>query len=108
MNPDYTAMVNDFVRPVVSFFLFAFMLLGWAVAYQLMKEVTELKIRLGRESQQEGFKEWLIRKSAPVVLPLYSLKSFITDIQLQSILKQLLRKRKKVWRLIFQLDRLLF
>jgi len=104
MNPDYTAMVNDFVRPVVSFFLFAFMILGWAIAYQLMKEVTDLKIKLGRESQQEGFEEWLIRKSAPVVLPLYSLKSSITDIQFQSILKQLLRKRKKVWRLIFQLD----
>jgi hypothetical protein len=104
MNPNYTAMVNDFVRPVVSFFLFAFMILGWAVAYQLMKEVTELKIKLGRESQQEKFKEWFIRKSAPLVLPLYSLKSFITDIQFQSILKQLLRKRKKVWRLIFQLD----
>ncbi|HSW54066.1 MAG TPA: hypothetical protein VLH59_03180 [Ignavibacteriaceae bacterium] len=104
MNPDYTAMVNDFVRPVVSFFLFAFMILGWAVAYQLMKEVTELKIKLGRESQQERFKEWFIRKSAPLVLPLYSLKSFITDIQFQSILKQLLRKKKKVWRLIFQLD----
>jgi hypothetical protein len=104
MNPDYTAMVNDFVRPVVSFFLFAFMILGWAVAYQLMKEVTELKIKLGRETQQERFKEWFIRKSAPLVLPLYSLKSFIADIQFQSILKQLLRKRKKVWRLIFQLD----
>ena len=108
MNPDYTSMVNDFIRPVVTLFLFAFMIMGWAIAYQLMKEVTKLKIKLGRELQQEGFKEWLIRKSAPVVLPLYSLKSFITDIQFQSILKQLLRKRKKVWRLIFQLDRLLF
>ncbi|MDZ7623638.1 MAG: hypothetical protein U5J96_04210 [Ignavibacteriaceae bacterium] len=104
MNPDYTAMVNDFAKPVISFFLFAFMLLGWAVAYQLMKEVTDLKIKLGRETQQEGLKEWFLRKSAPVVLPLYSLKGFITDIQFRSILKQLLRKRKKVWRLIFQLD----
>ena len=57
MNPDFAAMVNDFVRPVVTFFLFAFMVLGWAVAYQLMKEVTELKIKLGRETQQEGLKE---------------------------------------------------
>jgi len=104
MNPDYTTMVNDFVRPVISFFLFAFMILGWAIAYQLMKEVTELKIKLGRESQQEGLKEWFIRKSAPLVLPLYSFKTFIMDIQFQSILKQLLRKRKKVWRLLFQLD----
>ena len=104
MNPDYTAMVNDFVRPVVSFFLFAFMILGWAIAYRLMKEVTELKIKLGRESQEEGLKEWFIRKSAPLVLPLFSLKSFIMEIQFQAILKQLLRKRKKFWRLIFQLD----
>jgi hypothetical protein len=104
MNPDYTSMVNDFAKPVVSFFLFVFMILGWAVAYQLMKEVTELRIKLGRDTQQEGIKEWFLRKSAPLVLPLYSLKSFITDIQFQSILKQLLRKRKKVWRLIFQLD----
>jgi hypothetical protein len=104
MNPDYTSMVNDFAKPVVSFFLFVFMILGWAVAYQLMKEVTELRIKLGRDTQQEGIKEWFLRKSAPLVLPLYLLKSFITDIQFQSILKQLLRKRKKVWRLIFQLD----
>jgi len=102
MNPDYTAMVNDFVRPVVSFFLFAFMILGWAVAYQLMKEVTELKIKLGRETQRERFKEWFLRKSAPLVLPLFSLKSFIMEIQLQSILKVLIKKRKKVWKLIFE------
>jgi len=63
MNPDYTAMVNDFIRPVVTLFLFAFIILGWAVAYQLMKEVTKLKIKLGRESQHEEFKEWFIRKS---------------------------------------------
>jgi hypothetical protein len=102
MNPDYTAMVNDFIRPAVTFFLFAFMVLGWAIAYQLMKEVTELKIKLGRETQQEGLKEWFLRKSASIVLPFYSLKIFITDIQIQSILKDLLKKRKKVWRLIFE------
>jgi len=102
MNPDYTAMVNDFIRPAVTFFLFTFMALGWAIAYQLMKEVTELKIKLGRETQQEGLKEWFLRKSAPIVLPFYSLKVFITEIQFQSIVKELLRKRKKVWRLIFE------
>jgi len=102
MNPDYTAMVNDFVRPVVSFFLFAFMILGWAVAYQLMKEVTELKIKLGRETQQERLKEWFLRKSAPWVFPLYSFKTFIVEIEYQSILKNLMKKRKKVWRLIFE------
>jgi len=102
MNPDFTAMVNDFVKPVVSFFLFAFMLLGWVVAYQLMKEVTELRIKLGRDTQQEGIKEWFLRKSAPIVLPFYSFKTFIVEIQYQSILKNLLKKRKKVWRLIFE------
>lgn len=102
MNPDFTAMVNDFVKPVVSFFLFAFMLLGWVVAYQLMKEVTELRIKLGRDTQQEGIKEWFLRKSAPIVLPFYSCKTFIVEIQYQSILKNLLKKRKKVWRLIFE------
>ena len=102
MNPDFTAMVNDFVRPVVSFFLFAFMLLGWVVAYQLMKEVTELRIKLGRDTQQEGIKEWFLRKSAPIVLPFYSFKTFIREIHYQSILKNLLKKRKKVWRLIFE------
>jgi len=102
MNPDFTAMVNDFVKPVVSFFLFAFMLLGWVVAYQLMKEVTELRIKLGRDTQQEGIKEWFLRKSAPIVLPFYSFKTFIVEIQYQSILKNLMKKRKKVWRLIFE------
>ena len=102
MNPDYTAMVNDFIRPVVTLFLFAFMILGWAVAYQLMKEVTKLKIKLGRESQHEEFKEWFIRKSAHIVFTLFSLKTFIMEIRLQSILKNLLKKKKKVWRLIFE------
>jgi len=102
MNPDYTAMVNDFIRPVVSFFLFTFMIMGWAIAYQLMKEVTELKIKLGRETQQEGLKEWLLRKSAPWVLPVYSFKTFIMEIQYQSILKNLMKKRKKAWRLMFE------
>jgi hypothetical protein len=102
MNPDFAAMVNDFVRPVVTFFLFTFMVLGWAVAYQLMKEVTELKIKLGRETQQEGLKEWFLRKSAPWVFPLYSFKNFLVGIQYQSVLKNLMKKRKKVWRLIFE------
>lgn len=104
MNPDYTAMVNEFVRPVASFFLFVFMIMGWVIAYQLMKEITELKNKLGREAHREELKDWFLRKSAHLILPIYSLKSFITDIQFRSILKQLLRKRKKVWRLFFQLD----
>lgn len=95
MNPDYPAMVNDFAKPVISFFLFAFMLLGWVVAYQLMKEVTELRIKLGRDTQQEGIREWFLRKSAPIILPFYTFKTFIAEIKYQSILKQLLRKKKK-------------
>jgi hypothetical protein len=102
VNPDYTAMVNDFIRPVVTLFLFAFMILGWAVAYQLMKEVTKLKIKLGREPQREEFKEWFLRKSAPIVFALFSLKTFIMEKHFQSILKNLLKKKKKVWRLIFE------
>jgi hypothetical protein len=104
MDPDYTAMVNDFVRPAVSFFLFAFMILGWAVAYQLMKEVTELKIKLGRETQQEKLKEWMIRESANLVFKLYALRNVVVDFQLQSKLKQLLTKKRGIWQLIFQID----
>lgn len=104
MDLDYTAMVNDFVRPAVSFFLFAFMILGWAVAYQLMKEVTELKIKLGRETQQEKLKEWMIRESANLVFKLYALRNVVVDFQLQSKLKQLLTKKRRIWRLIFQID----
>jgi hypothetical protein len=63
-----------------------------------------LRTKLGKETEQEVFKEWFLRKSAPFVFHLYSLKTFIMDIQFNLILKQLLRKRKKVWRLIFQLD----
>lgn len=95
-------MVNDFIRPVVTLFLFAFMIMGWAIAYQLMKEVTKLKIKLGRESQHEELKDWFIRKSAPITLPLFSLKTYIMEIRFQSIFKNLLKKKKKVWRLIFE------
>ena len=104
MDPDYTAMVSDFIRPAVSFFLFAFMVLGWAIAFQLMKEVTDLRMKLGREVHKESLKDLFIRKSALLIFPLYSFKNFIADIQLQSALRQLLRKKKRIWKLIFQLD----
>ncbi|HEY6435572.1 MAG TPA: hypothetical protein VIY47_03210 [Ignavibacteriaceae bacterium] len=104
MNPDYAAMVNDFIRPVVSFLLVTFMIMGWTVAYLLMKEVTELKIKLGRETQQEKFNEWFARKSATILLRLVSLKAFILEIQFVSILKDLLKRKKKVWKFIFELD----
>jgi hypothetical protein len=104
MNPDFTSMVNDFGRPVVSLFLFIFMILGWIVAYQLMKEVTELKIKLGREAHQEELKDWFIRKSAHLILPIYSLKNRIAAIEFQAMLYKLLRKKKRIWKFIFQLD----
>jgi len=102
MNPDYPALVNDFIRPAVSLFIFVFMILGWVVAFQLMKEVTELKIKLGKESQREGLKYWLIRKSAPFIYPLYSFKTFIIEKRFQPILNNLLMQKKKVLRLAFR------
>lgn len=104
MNPDYTAMVNDFAKPVISFFLLAFMVLGWAIAFQLMKEVTELRMKLGREVHKESLKDLFIRKSALLIFPLYSLKNFVAEIQLEPILRQLLRKKRRIWKFIFQLD----
>lgn len=95
-------MVNDFGRPVVSLFLFVFMILGWVIAYQLMKEVTELKIKLGREVHQEELKDWFFRKSAQFIFPIYALKNRIAAIQFQIMLNHLLRKR--IWKFIFQLD----
>ncbi len=43
MYPDYNAMVNEFIRPVVSLFLFVFLILGWVTALMLMKENTIIK-----------------------------------------------------------------
>ena len=104
MNPDYAAMVNDLIRPAVSFLLVTFMIMGWTVAYLLMKEVTELKIKLGRETRQEGFAEWFVRKKTTILLRLILLKNFILEIQLLSRLKELLRRKKKVWKFIFELE----
>jgi len=103
MYPDFSSLVNDFIRPVVSVFLFAFMILGWIIAYQLMKEVTNLKIRLGIETQQEEFKYWFLRKSATIILPLYSLKTKVEN-QFQLTLNHLLKKRKKALKLAFRLN----
>ncbi|MCW8810330.1 MAG: hypothetical protein OQK64_05170, partial [Ignavibacteriaceae bacterium] len=85
MYPDYNVIVNEFVRPVVFIFLFAFLILGWVTAFMLMKENTVLRIKLGKEEEnaKEGFKIWIIRKSAPIVLALYSVKSFMWEEQLQ-------------------------
>lgn len=104
MNPDYAAMVNDFIRPVVSFLLVTFMIMGWTVAYLLMKEVTELRIKLGKEERKEKFEEWFRRKSTTILLQLICLKSFIMEIQFLSIVIDLLKRKKKVWKFIFELD----
>jgi len=105
MYPDYNAMVNEFIRPVVSLFLFVFLILGWVTALMLMKENTLLKIKLGKEDEKikEGFKIWILRKSAPIVLPLYSLKTFLRERQFLPLLKQVVKKRSKILKLAFRL-----
>jgi hypothetical protein len=106
MYPDYNAVVNEFIRPVVFIFLFAFLILGWVTAFMLMKENTALRIKLGKEGEniKEGFKIWIIRKSAPIVLALYSVKSFMWEEQLQPLLKHIQKKRNKILKLAFRLD----
>ena len=106
MQPDFNAMVNEFIRPVVFIFLFAFLILGWVTAFMLMKENTVLRIKLGMEGEsvKEGFKIWIIRKSAPIVLALYSVKSFMWEEQLQPLLKQIVRKKNKILKMAFRLD----
>jgi len=105
MYPDYNAMVNEFIRPVVSLFLFVFLILGWVTALMLMKENTLLKIKLGKEDEKikEGFKIWILRKSAPIVLPLYSVKTFLRERQFLPLLKQVVKKRSKILKLAFRL-----
>jgi hypothetical protein len=56
MKIDYTAMVKDFVIPSVVLFVFVFGLLGWILAFRLSKEVTDLRIRLGKEDRTENAK----------------------------------------------------
>ena len=67
MYPDYNAMINEFIRPVVSLFLFVFLILGWVTAFMLIRENTILKIKLGKEDERikENFKIWILRKTAP-------------------------------------------
>ncbi|MCW8995739.1 MAG: hypothetical protein OQK77_07980 [Psychromonas sp.] len=71
-----------------------------------MKENTVLRIKLGKEEEnaKEGFKIWIIRKSAPIVLALYSVKSFMWEEQLQPLLKHIVKKRNKILKLAFRLD----
>lgn len=102
MSPDYNAMVNDFIKPVVSLFLFIFLLLGWVTAYMLMKENTLLKIKLGKEDERikEGFKIWILRKSAPIVLFIFSIKTYLWEKQFYPAIKNL--SQKKVLKLAFR------
>ena len=106
MYPDYNAIVNEFIRPVVSIFLFAFLILGWVTAFTLMKENTVLRTKLGQEEEKikEGLKIWILRKSAPIVLPFYSVKTFISEKQLQPLLNHIVKKKNKILKLAFRLD----
>jgi len=95
MQPDYNAMVNEFIRPAVSLFLFAFLLLGWVTAFMLMKENTILKIKLGKEDEKikEGFNVWILRKSTPIILPIYNFKIFLQKKQLYPAFKNLSKRK---------------
>lgn len=106
MHPDYNAMVNEFVKPIISFFLFAFLILGWVTAFMLMKENTVLRIKMGKEEEKikQGFKIWILRKSSPIMLQLYSVKTFLQEKQFQPFLKHILKKRNKILKLAFRLD----
>ena len=104
MQPDYTAMVNEFIKPVVSLLLFVFLILGWVTAFRLMKENTVLRIKLGKEDEtvREDFKIWILRKSAPIVLPIYSFKTFVEGKQYYPAFKSMFKK--KVLKLAFKFE----
>ncbi len=104
MYPDYNAMVNEFIRPVVSLFLFVFLILGWVTALMLMKENTLLKIKLGKEDEKvrESFKIWILRKSAPIVLPLYSSTTYLQEKQFLPLLKHVAKNRSKILKSAFR------
>jgi hypothetical protein len=95
MYPDYNAMVNEFIRPVVSLLLFVFMILGWITAFHLLKENTILRIKLGKEDEKikENFKIWVLRKSAPLVFQFYSFKTFLQDRQFYPEIKSSFKKK---------------
>lgn len=95
MYPDYNAMVNEFIKPVVSLTLFIFLILGWVTAFRLMKENTILRIKLGKEDEQvgESFKIWILRKTAPIVIPVYDFKTFLLEKQIYPGIKKVFRKK---------------
>ena len=102
MQPDYNAMVNDFIRPVVSLILFIFLILGWVTAFRLMKENTALRIKLGKEEEKvkESFKTWILRKSAPMVLPIYDFKTRLMEKEFYPA--TIILFKKKVLKLAFR------
>lgn len=102
MYPDYNAMVNEFIRPVVSLFLFVFLILGWVTVFMLMKENSLLRIKLGKEEEKvkEDFKIWILRKSAPIVSPIYDLKLYLQEKQFYPTIKNL--SKKKALKLVFR------
>ena len=102
MSPDYNAMVNDFIKPVVSLFLFIFLLLGWVTAFRLMKENTALRIKLGKEEEKvrESFKTWILRKSAPMILPVYDFKTRLVEKEFYPA--TIILFKKKVLKLAFR------
>jgi hypothetical protein len=105
MYPDFNAIVNEFIRPVVSLFLFIFLVMGWVTAFMLMKENTSLRFKLGQEDEkvQEDFRTRILRKTASVLLPIYSLKNYLYENRLIPTLKQLAEKRTKIIKLAFRL-----
>jgi len=102
MQPDYAAMVNDFIKPVVSLLLFVFLLLGWVTAFRLMRENTLLRIKLGKEEEKirESFKTWILRKSAPIILPIYDFKTRLVEKEFYP--GTILLFKKKVLKLAFR------
>jgi hypothetical protein len=103
-NKLFIDIFNELMKPVSFVLVVSLAGIGWAVAIQLMKEVIELRTKLGKETQQEVFQEWFIRKTAPLVFPLYSLKTAAADLQLNLKLKQLLMIKRRIWKLIIQPD----
>jgi len=101
MYPDFNAIVNEFIRPVVSLFLFIFLVMGWVTAFMLMKENTSLRFKLGQEDEkvQEDFRTWILRKTASVLLPIYSLKNYLYENRLIPTLKHLRENGNKIIKL---------
>ena len=67
-----------------------------------MKENTVLRTKLGQEEEKvkEGFKIWVLRKSAPMMFQIYFLKTFLREKQFDSVFKAFFKKN--VLRLAFR------